>query len=46
MPLKLDQQPFNHMVYPQVDLDNLALVDRDYKIHEAKPDFDLFDVYF
>ena len=45
MPPQAYQQPFNPMVYPQVDLDHIPLVDRDYKIHETKSDFDLFDVY-
>ena len=46
MPPKLDKQPFNPMAYPQVDLDHLALVDKDYKIHETKLDSDLFHVYW
>ena len=46
MPPKQYQLPFNPMVYPQVDLDHLALVDRDFKIHEIESNFDLFDVYY
>ena len=45
MPPKADQQPFNPMVYPQVDLDHIPLADSDYKIHETESDLDLFDIY-
>ena len=33
------------MVYPQVDLDHVALADKYYKIHETESNFYLFDVY-
>jgi len=33
------------MVHPPMDLDNLPLANRDFKIHEALSEFDLFNVY-
>lgn len=34
------------MVHPLVDLDQIPLANRDFKIHETISKFDLFDIYY
>lgn len=42
---KKEQEVFNPMVHPPLDLDLLALTNIDFKIHETLSEFDLFDIY-
>lgn len=44
-PKKKEQEVFNPMVQPPLDLDHIPLVDMDFKIHETLSEFDLFDIY-
>ena len=45
-PKRKEQEIFNPMVHPPLDLDHFPLADRDFKIHETLSEFDLFDIYY
>jgi hypothetical protein len=36
----------NPMVPPPIDLDNIPLADRDYKVVESKCEFDFFELHY
>ena len=44
-PKKKEQEVFNPMVHPPLDLDHIPLADSDFKIHDTLSEFDLFDIY-
>jgi len=44
-PKKKEQEIFNPMLHPPLDLDHIPPANRDFKIHETLLEFDLFDIY-
>ena len=42
---KNQEEPFNPLIHPPIDLDHVPLVDRDYKINEIMCEFELFEIY-
>jgi len=44
-PKQKEQEIFNLMVHPPLDLDHLPLAYRDFKVHETLSEFDLFNLY-
>ena len=43
--IKTQDKPINPLIPPSIDLDNIPLVDRDYRINEAQCDYDFLELY-